>query len=59
MRGNWVSPDDSEEGGLEQNSNFHQLLLLHGKVDPTVLDIIQHTTGKYPDHHIQNKFLLI
>ena len=27
MRGNWVFPDNSEGGGLEQNSNFHQLLL--------------------------------
>ena len=59
MRGNWVSPDDSEGGGLEQNSNFHQLLLLRGKVDPTVLDIMQHRTQKYMDHHIKNEFLAL
>ena len=59
MRGNWVSPDDSEGGGLEQNSNFHQLLLLHGKNDPTVLDIMQHRSRKYTDHHIQNELLQI
>lgn len=59
MRGNWVSPDNSEGGGLEQNSNFHQLLLLHGKDDPTVLDVMQHKMRKYMDHHIQNEFLQI
>ena len=32
-------------GGLERNSNFHQLLLLHGKDDPAVLAIMQHECG--------------
>lgn len=40
----------------EQNSNFHQLLLLHGKDDPTVL---KHRTRKYTNHHIQNELLQI
>lgn len=35
-------------------SNFHQLLLLRAKNNPTVLDIMQHKAWKYTDHHIQN-----
>ena len=33
-RRSWVSPDGSVGGGLEQNSNFHQLSLSCGKDDP-------------------------
>ena len=59
MRGNWESPDDSNSGGCEQHSNFHQLLLLRAKDSPVVLDIMQRKTRKYTDHHIQNELLRI
>lgn len=59
MRGNWVAADDSDGGGSEVHSNFHQLLLLRAKDDPTILDIVQCRTHKYTDHHIQNELLQI
>ena len=40
-------------------SNFHQLLLLRGKDDPNIIDIMQRKTRKYTDHQIQNEFLQI
>ena len=57
MRGNWV--DDDIFGGCERDSNFHQLLLLRAKDDPTILDIMKRKTNKYTDHHIQNELLKI
>ncbi len=41
-RGYCVSPDDSEGGGLEIHSKFHQLLFLCANDDPTILEIMQH-----------------
>ena len=38
MRGNWVPAEDSDGGGSEQHSNFHQLMLLRAKDDPSILD---------------------
>ena len=58
MRGNWISAD-GEGGGSELHSNFHQLLLLRAKDDPSILDIMQRKTRKYTDHHIQNELLQI
>ena len=58
MRGNWISADE-EGGGSELHSNFHQLLLLRAKDDPSILDIMQRKTRKYTDHHIQNELLQI
>ena len=55
MRGSRV--DDETFGGCERDSNFHQLLLLRAKDDPTILDIMKRKTNKYTDHHIQNEFL--
>ena len=51
MRSNWV--DDEIFGGCDRDSNFHQLLLLRAKDDPTILDIMKRKTNKYTDHHIQ------
>ena len=42
--------EDSEGGGSEQHSNFHQLLLLRA----SIIDMMQRRTRKYTDHHIQN-----
>jgi len=58
MRGNWISADE-EGGGSELHSNFHQLLLLCAKDDPSILDIMQRKTQKYTDHQIQNELLQI
>ena len=57
MRGNWVSV----EGGIgcEEDSNFHQLLLLRANDDETILNIMRQKTCKYTDHHIQNEILQI
>ena len=57
MRGNWVSV----EGGIgcEEDSNFHQLLLLRANDDETILNILRQKTRKYTDHHIQNEILQI
>ena len=57
MRGNWF--DDETFGGCERDSNFHQLLFLQAKADPTILDIMKCKTNKYTDHHIQNEVLKI
>ena len=40
LRGNWV-PSAGGDGGCEFESNFHQLILLHGKDDPNILDIMK------------------
>lgn len=58
MRGNWISADE-EGGASELHSNFHQLLLLRAKDDPSFLDILQQKTRKYTDHLIQNELLQI
>ena len=59
MRVNWVPTEGSEDGGSEQHTNFHQLLLLHAKDDPSIIDIMKCRTRKYTDHHIQNELLQI
>ena len=51
LRGNWESTDETGSGA-EVQSNFHQLLLLRGKDDPNIIDIMQQKTRKYTD--IQN-----
>ena len=51
--------EDSEGGGSDQHSNFHQLLLLRAKDDPSIMDIMQHRTRKNTHHHIQNGLLQI
>ena len=58
LRGNWESTDETGSGA-EVQSNFHQLLLLRGKDDPNIIDIMQRKTRKYTDHHIQNELLQI
>ena len=57
MRGNWVSI----EGGTscEEDSNFHQLLLLRANDDANILNVMKQKTRKYTDHHIQNEILQI
>ena len=59
MRGNWVPTEDSEGGGSEQHSNFHQLLLLRAKNDLSIMHIMHCRTRRYTDHHIQNELLQI
>jgi len=59
MIGYWEATDVSDGGGSEVHSNFHQLLLLRAKDDPTILNILQRRTRKYTDHHIQNELLQI
>ena len=60
FRGSWVSSESENEGaGTELNSNFHQLLLLRSKDDPTILEFMQRKKHKYTDHHIQNELLKI
>ena len=54
MRGNWVPTE-----GSEQHTNFHQVLLLHAKDVPSIIDIMKCRTRKYTDHHIQNELLQI
>ena len=56
LRGNWVT-STSETSGSELNSNFHQLLLLHSKDDPNIIEIMKRKTHKYTDHHIHNEFI--
>ena len=56
MRGNWVP---SADGGCEFDSNFHQLMLLRGKDDPNILDVMKRKTCKYTDHHIQDELMKI
>jgi len=48
MQGNWVSV----EGGIgcEEDSNFHQLMLLQANDDATILNIMKQKTRKYTDH---------
>ena len=57
MRGNWVSV----EGGIgcEENSTFHQLMLLCANDDETILNIMRQKMCKYTAHHIQNEILQI
>ena len=51
MRGNWIpNAGESESGGCERESNFHQLLLLRAVDDPGILDILKRKTHKYTDH---------
>ena len=70
LRGNWdlgasgapvsiPAVADETGSGAEVQSNFHQLLLLRGKDDPNIIDIMQRKTRKYTDHHIQNELLQI
>ena len=56
LRGNWESTDETGSGA-EVQSNFHQLLLLRGKDDPNIIDIMQQKPRKYTD--IQNEMLQI
>ena len=49
MRGNWVK--EVGGGGSEENSNFHQLMLLRSLDDPTILDMMKGKSHKYTDHH--------
>ena len=56
MRGNWV-PEGG--GGCEQDSNFHQLMMLHANDNPAFLDIMKQKTHRYTAHHIQNELLKI
>ena len=51
MRGNWVSIDGGS--GCEEDSNFHQLMLLRAHDDESILSIMKQKTRKYTDHHIQ------
>ena len=37
FRGNWVPAEKEGEAGAKVNFNFHQLLLLHAKDDPSIL----------------------
>ena len=58
FRGSWVSSESENEGAsTELNSNFHQLLLLHSKDNPAILEFMQRKKRKYTDHHIQNELL--
>ena len=57
MRGNWVAAEDEGGCGCEQDSNFHQLLLLRARDDPAILDIMKRKTQKYTDHHIQEELI--
>ena len=57
MRGNWVSIDGGS--GCEEDSNFHQLMLLRAHDDESILSIMKQKTRKYTDHHIQNEILQI
>jgi len=49
------------EGGIirEEDSNFHQLMLLRANDVVTILNIMKQKTCKYTDHHIQNEILQI
>jgi len=49
------------EGGIgcEEDSNFHQLMLLRVNDDATILNIMKQKTRKYTDYHIQNEILQI
>ena len=58
LRGNWV-PSADGDGGCEFDSNFHQLMLLRGKDDPNILDVMKRKTCKYTDHHIQDELMKI
>ena len=51
----------SVEGGIgcEEDSNFHQLMLLRANDDETILNIMRQKMCKYTDHHIQNEILQI
>ena len=51
----------SIEGGIscEEDSNFHQSMLLQANDDAIILNIIKQKTWKYTDHHIQNNILQI
>ena len=40
FRGKWVPTAKEGEAGSEVNSNFHQLLLLCAKIDPSIVDIM-------------------
>ena len=57
FRGNWVPAEKEGEAGAEANSNFHQLLLLCAKDDPSILEVMHQKTRKYTDHHIQDELL--
>lgn len=57
FRGNWVESNEVGEVGSEVHSNFHQLLLLRERDDPSILDIMRRKSRKYIDHHIQNDLL--
>ena len=57
MRGNWVSIE--EGASCEENSNFHQLLLLRANDDANISNIMKQKARKYTDHHIQNEILQI
>ena len=54
LRGNWVSGVS-----CEQDSNFHQLMLLRANDDPSILDTMKRKSRKYTDHHIQNELIQI
>ena len=55
MRGNWVPAEGG--GGCEEDSNFHQLMLLRAIDDPLITNVMKRKTRKYTDHHIQNELL--
>ena len=51
---------DESGGGATVDSNFfYQLLLLHAKNDPGILETMQRKTCKYTDQHIQNELMQI
>ena len=40
FRGNWIPAGESSSGGSEQESNFHQLMLLRANDDPNILEVM-------------------
>ena len=51
----------SVEGGIgcEEDSSFHQLMLLRANDDETILNIMKQKMRKHTDHHTQNEILQV
>ena len=45
--------------GCEEDSNFHQSMLLQANDNASILNMMKQKTRKYTDHHVQNEILQI
>ena len=54
FRGSW-----NHEYGSEQNSNFHQMLLVRAEEDPEILQWLKRKQNKFTSPEIQNEMIQV